>query len=82
MVRQTAQQFPEFTWDEVSQPGCYVAQDGDLYSVPSASIGPVQRLTAKSQRNPMTVTLISSDPHLSISQARQLSLQAGIQPNF
>lgn len=78
--RQT--QFPQLTWDEVTEPGCYVSQEGDLYVVPTASIGPVQRKSARSERNPMILTQLSTNPHLSIEQARSLASRAGIEPNF
>lgn len=66
------------TWDEITDPGTYVSTGGDLYVVPTKSLGPVQRKVAKAERNPIQLIRISPNVNLSFDQARVLAARMGV----
>ncbi len=75
--------FRETTWDQINEPGTYVERgSGDLYRILPEVIGTASSLGRKQGAEGGRLVKLSSDPHLTLVQARLLSAEANIEPNF
>jgi hypothetical protein len=75
--------FPETTWDQIREPGTYVERgSGDLYRILLEAIGSASSLGRKQHALGARLVKLSSDPHLTLMQARLLAAEANIEPNF
>ncbi len=71
-------------FDTISSPGAYVCNwSGHLLRVPGPSIPPGQSLKLNIVgTSPLTVTKISDDPDVPLSEARTLATGVGASPGF
>ena len=75
--------FRETTWDQISDPGTYVERGtGDLYRILPEAIGSAASLGRKPGAEGIRLVKLSDDPFLTLMQARILSAEANIEPNF
>jgi len=75
--------FPETTWEQVNEPGAYVERGtGDLYRILPEAIGPASSPNRRQGLQGIRLVKLSSDPFLTLTQARLLCAEASIEPNF
>ena len=75
--------FRETTWDQINEPGTYVERGtGDLYRILPEAIGPAFSFNGRQGLQAIRLVKLSNDPHLTLMQARLLSAEANIEPNF
>lgn len=75
--------FRETTWDQINEPGTYVERDsGDLYRILPEVVGSASSLARKHGAEGTRLVKLSDDPHLTLVQARLLTAEANIEPNF
>jgi len=75
---------PELAWDDINQPGAYVeVGSGDLYRVPKEALiqgsSPVIR---KESAGASRLIQLSPDPYITTFEARMLSSEHNVKPNF
>jgi hypothetical protein len=81
--RKSLEVFRETTWDQISEPGTYVERGtGDLYRILPEVIGSESSFVRTQRAEEARLVKLSSDPHLTLMQARLLSAEANIEPNF
>jgi hypothetical protein len=81
--RRSLEVFRETTWDQISEPGTYVEKgSGDLYRILPEVIGSESSFERMQRDEEVRLVKLSNDPHLSLMQARLLSAEANIEPNF
>ena len=70
-------------FNEMTEPGCYVTDQGSLFRVPSEALstGHSPRITLVS-RDITLVTKISDDPYAPISKVREWAANADLVVNF
>jgi hypothetical protein len=75
--------FHDTTWDQIKEPGTYVERDtGNLYRILPEVFSSASSLGRKSRAEGARLVKLSSDPNLTLMQARFLSAEANIEPNF
>ena len=75
---------PEVAWDAIHEPGAYVeVGSGDLYRVPKEALiqgsSPVIR---KESAGASRLVQLSADPYITTFEARMLSSEHNVKPNF
>ena len=75
---------PEIAWDTINEPGAYVeVGSGDLYRVPKEALiqgsSPVIR---KESSGASRLIQLSTDPYITTFEARMLSSEHNVKPNF
>lgn len=75
---------PEFTWDDVNDPGTYVERGtGDLYRIPKeALVKGSSPMIVKESLGASRLVQLSRDPFITTLEARLRCAQNNIQPNF
>lgn len=75
---------PETTWDQLTEPGAYVeVGSGDLYRIPQeAFISGLSPLIRKESRGASRMVKVSDNPFCTTLQARMISAEHNIEPNF
>ena len=75
--------FLTVTFSEISQPGVYVTQRGEMFRVPNEALaeGHSPLLSWESLEGAL-VSRISEDPYTPISKCRQLTADADLPVNF
>ena len=70
-------------FNEMTEPGCYVTEQGSLFRVPSEALstGHSPRINLTSKDNTL-VTRISNDPYAPISKLREWASNADLVVNF
>jgi hypothetical protein len=72
------------TWADIGSPGAYVEMDsGDLYRIPQESLGGNATLIIrKESQGASRMARISNDPYITTLEARFISCEHNITPNF
>lgn len=79
---------PTILWNDINDPGAYVTEDGNtLFRVQDDAVasGRSPRITAVSNESGtdgFLVAMISDNPNITLSKARQLCADSDIHPNF
>lgn len=79
-----AQQSPVLAWDDINEAGTYVSTTtGDLYRVPSEALvrgsSPIIRKQGNSGERFLRISI---DPLITTFEARMLSAEGNVKPNF
>ena len=75
-------------WNDINDPGTYVALDGQtLFRVQEDAIAPgsspvITTVSADNGTNGVAVAKVSDDPNIAITKARQLCADSDIHPDF
>lgn len=73
------------TWEDMNQPGAYVDDLGDLFRVPIEALRAGGRAGTGISRvsyQQRTLTRVSSNPYVALSQAREIAANCDIEPQF
>lgn len=70
-------------FNEITEPGAYVSQQGDLYRVQEEGLKTKHSpMITKVSKNDTRVTRITDDPFVSLNKARVLAADADLPVNF
>jgi hypothetical protein len=72
------------TWKDIEEPGAYVeVGSGDLYRIPKeALLEGSSPLIRKKSSGTSTFIQVSKNPYVTIFEARMVSAEHNVQPNF
>lgn len=75
---------PEVAWEDVREPGCYVDEaTGDLFRIPKeALVSGGSPMVVKESTGASRLRQLSRNPFMPTLQARLLSAQHNVEPNF
>jgi hypothetical protein len=75
---------PEFTWEQITEPGAYVEKGtGDLYRIPKeALVVGASPMIRKESAGASRFVQLSKNPYITTLEARMLCAEHNIQPNF
>lgn len=78
------QSFPEFSWQDVAEPGAYVERGtGDLYRIPKEALIPGSSpMIRKESLGASRLVQISKNPFITTLEARLLACEYNVRPNF
>lgn len=78
------QVLPECAWDQIVEPGAYVeVGTGDLYRVPQeALISGMSPIVRKESRGASRLLQVSRNPFVTTLEARLISAEHNVEPNF
>ncbi len=75
---------PEVSWEDLTEPGAYVERgSGDLYRIPKEALIPGgSPLIRKESLGASMLVQVSKNPFITTFQARMVTCEQNIQPNF
>lgn len=81
---QTRSSLPEMTWETLNEPGAYVERgSGDLYRVPKEALIPGSSpIIHKESLGASRLVQVSTNPFVTMLEARLRCAQHNIEPNF
>ena len=74
---------PVMPWKEINSAGAYVEEGtGDLYRIPVEALGPASPLISKESNGASRFIKVSSNPYVTLHEARLAAAAQNTPPNF